>query len=183
MKIEIRHYFGDNPHFDGNTTVVLKERIEQHITKSDNGCWTYAGAYAHHRPVKGGDEIRQKYVTFRGENVNVRRFLIESYLEGALDDNLRLKMVCGNAFCVRPEHAGYYEMTDHPAIFHPQSPQDFCDKGHALTGENAAPREGGRVRCKTCRKEYDRQHYLANRDRKLAYNLAKRAERIAVGVA
>jgi hypothetical protein len=174
-KIVIRHYFGDNPHFDGNTTAELKERIENHLVKHENDCWTYAGAYSYHRPVKGRDEIRQKYIMLKGEGINVRRFLIESFLEGALDDTLRLKMVCGNPKCINPEHAGYYEMEDHTAIFHPQDIQEVCGKGHAIAGDNAQRRtDGNGYKCKTCRQEYNRAEYLKNRESRIAYARAKR---------
>lgn len=80
--------------YDPAAVRSLVEKLRgKHIRVEESGCWTWLGRMHHGAPV----------VRLDGVDCSVRRVL-HNVQSGESVDGKRVRMTCGNAACVNPDH-------------------------------------------------------------------------------
>lgn len=76
--------------------MTLKERFDQYIYYSLDGCHYWIGAISIYRDIRG-------HFSFKGRNNLAHRVAYEIY-KGSVPDKLQVLHTCDNTICVNPDH-------------------------------------------------------------------------------
>lgn len=133
------------------------DRLMRRVEKTET-CWLWTGAQS---AAGYGD-----CVGLDGRNVNAMRAVWE-LLHGAIPPRLSVMHLCDNRMCVRPDHlvlgtqaANYLDMVQKGRASwqtSPRKPKTECPHGHPMTGDNVRADINGKVRCRACGNERDRE--------------------------
>lgn len=161
---------------------TLPDRFWAKVIKGEDGCWLWTGAVSHGYGVFGvGDRT-----------VRVHRASYEAAF-GAIPAGLTIDHLCRRRLCVRPAHLE--AVTRGENVLRSEGPtaknaaKTHCARGHRFTASNTRIEKGGGRHCKSCARQWKRDHadraaigwaqyYAANRER---INAAKRHKRAFVG--
>lgn len=127
------------------------ERIKSRITVNDDGCWIY--------PSQGYGRI-----SYKGKPNYVHRVIYEEMY--GIPEGLTIDHLCNVKACCNPEHLEAVtaaENSRRAAPFRHRYQLTKCSKGHSLSGDNLYAYKGQR-RCRKCKREYDKERYLAQKE-------------------
>lgn len=130
----------------------LTERFWEKVRKGD-GCWEWLGA----RCEPGG----YGRIRLDGAQLLAHRVAYEINV-GAIPDDLTIDHLCGNRWCVNPEHLEPVERGENSRRY--ASALTHCKHGHEFTPENTRTyQRGGRSRraCRAC----GRRRYYEQKER------------------
>lgn len=123
----------------------VHENLVAHL-KIGNECWIWAGCL---------DGQGYSIIHAGGSRYFAYRAIYEM-VYGPIPKELEIDHLCHNRKCVRPDHleaVTHAENMRRSAVYKQWTQ---CAKGHPLRGENLAPSNGGRFRCRTCKQERSR---------------------------
>lgn len=133
------------------------DEILERITITPAGCWEFSGA---HLPSGYGS------VRFNGRTHVLHKLMWEQK-HGPVTQGLQLDHLCRNRGCCNPDHVepvtqkvNLLRGIGFAAV---NSRKTHCDHGHEYTPINTYTSPAGDRRCRTCRKENRRKHYLKSR--------------------
>ena len=128
------------------------------IVVTESGCWEWTGA-------KSEDGYGQ--VNIGGKQEYVHRVMYQLFV-GPVNNNRELDHLCRNRACCNPEHLEAVSSREnslrgnHPLFVTHR--EQRCREGHDLTVEaNVYRRADGRVRCRVCAVERQRERRKARR--------------------
>lgn len=124
-----------------------------HFRVLDNGCWEW------HGPLLRG----YGKATLDGVGQPAHR-VVYMTLVGPIPDGYHLDHTCTNRACVNPAHLEPVTAAENNRrSWAARKTTDACRNGHPLIDSNIQM-AGGRVRCKTCHRQYMRDYMRTRTD-------------------
>lgn len=143
-----RSYNGGKPRVYKTT---VQERFEAKLIPEPNsGCWLWFGALCNSSGAGYGA------FAFNGRRETAQRASWMIFC-GPIPDGFEIDHRCRNTYCVNPDHLR--PMTQADNLAGRQLHQEFCRKGHPLSGKNILNEGNGIRRCRRCREASRIRYY------------------------
>lgn len=147
---------------------MLPERLLKNRHVTDGDCWEWTAA----RTVHGYGRVR-----WQGHVRRVHRVVAHLVYELNLDDPAQRALHrCDNPPCFNPDHLYVGTQSDNVADMVARGrarggdkPHQFCNQGHALSGDNILRRRTGARRCRECARAANRAYRQRRTAREGAY--------------
>ncbi len=130
------------------SNLTIEEEIELFSERRETGCVEWTGTQAWNRSGCPSPVLRWKTITY-----NVRTFLYRKHI-GELRKGGKIRMKCGNSWCVALDH-----MVLPKQLPRPGEVVGYCGKGHPYTRANIRVNSGGYLTCLTCSRAQRREEW------------------------
>ena len=149
------------------TGLTDEQKFLARITKSENGCWIWAGPFQetgrHHEFIYGRFPVKQQNGKWKSALAHIFSY---THFKGAIPEGHEIHHKCDNQICVNPEHLELVTKTGHMMksnwLSSTNARKTQCPKGHDPSEYVRVSTTGHRY-CRICRRErkqYYHQYYI-----------------------